>query len=105
MIMSIIGGMHHRYIYINNGMARYTLSIRMDKRNRTCIESSIRLLEIQDYLCEWLNTRYGYSYGLLSRASDSNMLQVVLDIWDTHYGGLQHIFAPEVVQLLTSFTA
>ncbi len=70
MIMSIIGGMHHRYIYINNGMARYTLSIRMDKRNRTCIESSIRLLEIQDYLCEWLNTRYGYSYGLLSVALD-----------------------------------
>ncbi len=106
MVMSILNYPHHRYLYIINGAAKYMLFItRSDKHSGAVIVSPGRPLRVQEYLDEWMKHRTGCYSQLRSTASDSNMLQVVLDIWDTHYGGLQHIFAPEVVQLLTSFTA
>ncbi len=105
MVASIVDETTYRYLYINNGMAKHMLGVYVSNRLDIWILRSVEPLGVQEYITEWMNYKYHGSIRLTGMVGFPfpSIRRAVLDIWDTHWGGCQHIFAPEVVHLLTSW--
>ncbi len=103
MIMSILDETYCRYLYIDSGMAKYLLSTCVSNRLDIWILRSVKPLRVQEYLKEWLKHRYSGSHLFITIGNTPSICRSITDIWDAYYGGYQYMFAPEVVQLLTSW--
>ncbi len=103
MVMSIVDGAYCRYLYINSGMAKYMISTGVADWSDIWILGSVEPLGAQEYIAEWLNYKYHGSQRFITMGHLGGIRRAILDIWDTRWGGCQHIFAPEVVHLLTSW--